>query len=154
MKFLLLIIPVINFLSFSSANEVNSNPDSVVYGEDNRREIYSLNSNLKKLANSTFIITQKKRVIKQGDGIVFSYLHYGRTFKLCKEEPFYEQLSSGFCTGFLIAGDLAVTAGHCISEKTCNFVNMVFDYQLSDDGTLPPVFSQDKVFSCKEIIFS
>ncbi len=144
-----ILLPIITL----AKEEIPSSP-TVIYGEDNRKEIYTLNPILQKLALSTFIITQKKRVIKQPNGHVLSYLHYGRAFKLCLDERFYDQLSSGFCSGFLIGGDLAVTAGHCISENTCNFVNLVFDYQLSAEGNLPSVFSQDKIYSCKEVLFS
>ena len=54
------------------------------------------------------------------------------------------------CTGFLVAPDLILTAGHCIKDKTDCLKNMwILDYDKSQS-----TFSKDKIVYCKEIVDS
>ena len=51
--------------------------------------------------------------------------------KLCKNEKFLNQPSGANCTGFLIAEDKLLTAGHCVSfDSDCEEFYWVFDLKL------------------------
>ncbi len=72
----------------------------------------------------------------------------------CAEERFVNQPNPGSCSGFLIAPDLIVTAGHCLAiEKSCETYKWVFDFKLDKDtqtaGTKIP---QENVYSCKQFV--
>lgn len=125
---------------------------NVIYGDDNRVEVINAPLKVETLAQSVFILTQKYKIIKQEAGNVLYTRHYGHSFKLCNDEPFYEQPSFGHCTGFLINEDTAVTAGHCLSEEGCRSMSIVFDYKVDKNGKVNQVISDDKIFNCKEVI--
>jgi V8-like Glu-specific endopeptidase len=66
--------------------------------------------------------------------VPWSAIFEGPDEGLCAGEPFAEQPTGPFCTGFLIAPDLVATAGHCITEEwQCPFTAFVFGFAI---GTL------------------
>src|SRR5690606_32415201 len=70
---------------------------------------------------------------------------------LCKEERFREDLSLGSCSGFLIAPDIMVTAGHCImTEQQCKSNDWVFDFTPNEDGKYS--VAKKNVYSCEKLI--
>lgn len=58
---------------------------------------------------------------------------YGKNVEISEEVRFLDQPAIGSCTGFLIAPDILVTAGHCINsmEEANQFV-WVFNYTSED----------------------
>lgn len=85
---------------------------------------------------------------------------------LCPSEKFSRDPSISYaCTGFLIAPDLLVTAGHCavnaggeISHEKggyCEVYTWYFDYQNSTSLPLSQSrFLGDKIFKCEEIVYA
>ncbi|MEO0325944.1 MAG: trypsin-like serine protease, partial [Myxococcota bacterium] len=69
---------------------------------------------------------------------------------LCDDESFLEQPTAGFCSGTLIADDLVLTAGHCLSSADCRNTLFVFDYTWAD-GELGVIEDQD-VFECARVV--
>jgi V8-like Glu-specific endopeptidase len=72
---------------------------------------------------------------------------------ICSKERFSQQISAANCSGFLVAEDKLVTAGHCIrSEADCMNFKWVFDYRVefSDQGTIN--VPKTSVYTCKKII--
>ena len=72
---------------------------------------------------------------------------------ICAKERFSQQLSAANCSGFLIANNVLVTAGHCIKgQADCNSYKWVFDYKVDyaeqNDMKVPAT----SVYSCKKII--
>ncbi|RYZ63980.1 MAG: serine protease, partial [Proteobacteria bacterium] len=91
--------------------------------------------------------------------------------KLCKNERFSNQPSIDYgCTGFLVAPDLLVTAGHCVyavntpnKERVregkdgdgCRTFKWVFDYAESSKGqTQVSQIPKSRLFHCKELIYA
>jgi V8-like Glu-specific endopeptidase len=85
---------------------------------------------------------------------------------VCSDQKFAEQpVSPVACTGFLVAPDLLVTAGHCavleneihdVVNPYCTDFKWVFNFALDQFGHLPnlnPV-SQGQVVGCKKIIYA
>lgn len=69
---------------------------------------------------------------------------------------FYGQseLAVSTCSGFLVAPDLVITAGHCIDTPDCTDKYAVFDF--ADQGPPPPGgqvhLTQDQVRQCEEVL--
>jgi len=126
----------------------------VIYGEDNRKDIYEVNDqNVRNLAASTAVLFNASDVIPVQGGYKLRGESFGKAMNLCKDEPFYEQPSGGFCSGFLVGEDTFVTAGHCIrSEQACKNVRFVFNYAVYQKGVMPTEVSTDDVYECKKII--
>ncbi|MBR9859850.1 trypsin-like serine protease [bacterium] len=78
------------------------------------------------------------------------------TDKFDPKVKFLDQITAGSCTGFLIAPDILVTAGHCIEAmKECKDFVWLFDYTNdiyhNDAGNYITV-DYDDIYNCKEII--
>lgn len=75
-------------------------------------------------------------------------LTLNRAMNVCTTERFFDQTVLPNCTGFLVAPDVLVTAGHCVtSMSACRDNVWVFDYT----DTTTNIKSQD-VYSCSEVI--
>lgn len=84
---------------------------------------------------------------------------------VCSNERFSSEPSISYaCTGFLIAPDLLVTAGHCVTnheevfysqEGYCPVYAWVFDYvQTSNMDAATENIDPSNVFRCKQIIYA
>ncbi len=57
-------------------------------------------------------------------------------------------VSSGLCTGFLVAPDIVATAGHCLRKVACQDARFVFGWTSPAAAQVSP----RNVYSCKEVI--
>jgi hypothetical protein len=129
----------------------------VIYGEDDRRDLFDSKNNprLVELARSTAIVVKKSdlKPATAAGKFTLPMETFGESQNLCREEPFYDQPTPGFCSAFLVGDDLLVTAGHCITSQTaCDGTGFVFDfgydYQGKDLGTI----ESEDVYYCKTLI--
>ena len=127
----------------------------VVYGEDNRSDVYEVpNEEIRSVASSTVALVSKANLQNDDtNGYRHTSANLGRKKNLCPEERFFHQPTLSDCSGFLVGEDLVVTAGHCVySASSCNSFYFVFDYKM-DNAHLGPKFSTyDDVYSCKKIV--
>src|SRR5690606_9999619 len=80
-------------------------------------------------------------------------IHFGTRYQLCSTEPFREQESASFCSGFLVGPDTVVTAGHCVTdEMDCEATRFVFDYSIRQAGVLPRTVSATDVYGCGSVV--
>lgn len=129
----------------------------VIYGTDDRLDLYQVEQDLwKTKANSTVALMSSSKVTNNGlGGFRISTSNYGTSQSLCKNEPFYEQVTAAFCSGSLIAPDIIMTAGHCIrSQSSCESTKFVFNFAYSAKGATPNNVGGDDVYSCKQLIHS
>lgn len=71
---------------------------------------------------------------------------------VCSTERFSNQITAANCSGFLVAEDVLVTAGHCIETQTdCDEYRWVFDYQVGADGNLAKL-NTENVYECQKIL--
>jgi subtilisin-like proprotein convertase family protein len=138
-------------------NEISSVDSSfVIYGEDDRRELYQIHDqNLKKLADSTVALFKPERFIESADGkhfeIVAPTIQY--RYGLCDEEPYKDQAAGAYCSGSLIAPNVVLTAGHCIdSEFRCENMFMAFTFANSKKDQNVKRIKTSEVYRCAEII--
>lgn len=84
---------------------------------------------------------------------------------LCRDERYSFDPSLNYaCTGFLVAPDLIVTAGHCMvnvgesrneTELYCDAFDWLFDYRTSVTGqTNLDKIPSDKIYKCKQVIYA
>jgi hypothetical protein len=73
-----------------------------------------------------------------------------RYFKMCPGERFAKQAVLSNCTGFLVAPDLLMTAGHCVeSDFQCKRFRWVFGHKKGVKS-----FPSEDVYRCEKIVAS
>lgn len=155
MKFYLFIF----FLVFIHIHPVlvKASEEKAIYGTDDRVEINSLRKSpwISK-ARATAAMINREDLIFRSFKDTFT-LKSGKTLKsvlnICPEEAFGDQPVVADCTGFLVAPNQILTAGHCIPNQVrCDDIRWVFDYALTKSGYVRQVYEKDQVYQCKRII--
>ena len=128
--------------------------NKVVYGIDNRVEVYQTENTLySDLAKSTAAMIDAKALSSDDSNV---YTITGGTLEsrgICKEARFSNQITAASCSGFLVAPNLLVTAGHCItSQYDCENQKWVFDYKQNEEEAIEFTVPATDVYSCKRII--
>jgi hypothetical protein len=127
----------------------------VVYGEDDRLDVYQVQDPaLLQWAQSTAALVSASRVRARADG-QFDLITrpYGPTMNLCPSERFYDQDAAAFCSGFLIAPDLLVTAGHCVESKSdCKSTRFIFGFHSPLAGEIRKTFAARDVVACGDLL--
>lgn len=130
------------------------NSDKVIYGDDDRLDMYQVSdARLLKLADSTVGLFQGDNVAMEGDKAKLTTESYSQSYGLCKEEPFYEQVTGAFCSGSLVAPDIIMTAGHCVkTAESCKSTKFVFGFAVTKAGVMPGTVPTGEVYGCSELI--
>ena len=134
----------------------------VIYGKDNRQDIYEVRSSLhKELAKSTAGMINIGHFAKSSRANHFDLkltTSLERGANVCASEAFSEQHTAPTCTGFLVGPDTIVTAGHCYKsfdtpENVCKNFAWVFDYNMKSKTHNPnrdiPI---QNVYVCKKVV--
>ena len=138
-------------LSFPAFAQVSP---STVYGNDDRLDLYQVkDAKVLSLADSTVALFQASKVAVEGPTAKLATSHYGEGMGLCKEEPFWGQHNGAFCSGSLIAPDIIMTAGHCVtSDDGCAGTKFVFGFALKNEGDIPDSVPADEVYGCAKLL--
>ncbi|WP_437317003.1 trypsin-like serine peptidase [Sorangium sp. So ce385] len=135
---------------------------SVVYGRDDRKEQrdYPVGSPIDGWARSSAIVVARSALHRSGDsgialgaGEALSAFMESIGRPLCPEEPFKDEpVLGGFCSAFLVASDLLITAGHCVSAPgVCPHIAFVFGASYDRPGRDPSRVGPDDVYLCRDI---
>lgn len=138
---------------------------AAIFGLDDRRSIDALPAEhqLKKLSDATAIAVLSG-LTQENDESVLIQVDPLEGY-ICPTEKFANDSSLGYaCTGFLIAPDLLLTAGHCMvntgeirneTENYCRAFSWLFGYSsqlLKNPSQIEA--NKQKLYSCKEIIYA
>lgn len=142
-------------ITASASNPAGIHP-SVIYGDDDRKDVYETDNALfRDLAQSTVALFFKIDVTddpSKGTSRLTTE-NFGDSFRLCKDEPFRDQPSGAFCSGSLVGENLIMTAGHCIrSASACANVRFVFGFAQRQKGLIPEDVPTDDVYGCTQIV--
>lgn len=162
-------IGLLFFITACSGNNIQNTTDStnnkidkslsarVIYGDDDRLDLFEVTDpTLYNLARSTAVLMYADQLKADGDKYNIISSTFKQEFSLCSTEKFGHQYSAGFCSGFLIADNILVTAGHCVRNQSgCDRTSFVFDYAVNDGNDPgPSSVSSSQVYSCKQLIKS
>ncbi len=142
---------ILTLLSFTVAAHAD---ERVIYGDDDRVEVYQSSAYWQKKADSTVALFNSSDLAEGENGTLkVGGDNYGQSYNLCADEPFREQKSSGFCSGSLVGHNLIMTAGHCVRSQTaCNSTKFVFGFGYSYAGKDLSTVQALDVYSCKKIV--
>ena len=152
---------VLALFSATSALAVSLDLD-VVYGTDNRQDIFQVSNSLhKSLANSTAGLIPLNQIKKASAPNTFE-ISQGRTLgqaqNLCSGEAYADQPVAPICSGFLVGPDLLVTAGHCYKsfttpESVCKSFAWVFDFHKKSPSQDPTKnIPLQNIYLCKSVV--
>lgn len=145
----------------------------VIYGDDDRIDPYLVtDQRLLNLTKSTVALVDRSDI-----GLISSYFYnensnpsptptqrprdsynlkteiFGQAMGLCKSERYYSQPTGAFCSGSLIAPNLILTAGHCItSQNACNTTSFIFGFAMKSETDAKTTFNSEDIVHCKKII--
>lgn len=152
-----LVLAIIASVSLSAIAKVNGT--RVVYGEDNRKDLYeSMNPLYKILANSTAGMVSNRALKKESDETfsVPRQVSLEQGMNLCPSEKFSQQPLLANCSGFLVGDDILVSAGHCFegpAKGSCQTHSWVFGLKMESDNQINlDSISKDNVYRCKRVI--
>lgn len=153
-------ISMVSAMSFSET--ISAAPEElpikpkVIYGNDDRRDLYQItDSAWKTLADSTVALVNASNIQTDPSQNQFKLKgpKFGEKRQLCRSERFFEQQSSSFCSGFLVAPDIIATAGHCVkSQIDCNNTRFVFGFSIYSEGSIPTNIPAHEVYACSELL--
>lgn len=128
---------------------------AIVYGQDDRVEVADHpDADVQALARASIVTLVPLAGIDVGaDGSVDLYgSTLQQSFGLCPDERFANQITAGFCSGTLIAPDLVLTAGHCVSPEAgrCDAIGFLFGYE--HDGTSLATLGTDDIYTCRRVV--
>jgi V8-like Glu-specific endopeptidase len=127
----------------------------VIYGTDDRIDVYQ-ETRSERLAwvAATCGLVSASDLTLNGDGtytlLTNDFIVLGRV--PCEGEPFADQPTAPFCSGFLAAEDVVATAGHCMDTGRLSSTRYVFGFQMTDATTPVITLQADQVYSGIEII--
>lgn len=150
MKKMLGCLLLVSGMAFASGPSLE---EKVIYGEDDRRDVFeSPNALYKQLANSTAAMISTFSLEEQGN----DYIINGSTLEqdgICPDAKFSKQVTAANCSGFLVSDQLLVTAGHCIEDMSdCERYSWVFGFSNNDKEQSSHKVSKGEVYKCTSIV--
>lgn len=145
---------IISGLIFFNANAKITG--KVIYGDDNRRDYFEVpDVQWRNKADATVALIRAASLNSNGGLTTIKTVSYGRSMGLCASEPYFDQETAAFCSGFLVAPDTLITAGHCVrSQSSCDSTKFVFGFKFDAPAAQPRSVATDMVFGCAKLVHS
>lgn len=124
----------------------------VIYGQDNRVEADDYHdAAFRDLSDSVAAMVRSSSIFKDPRNpgrMIFPRRTAENFLNLCPDERFAQQITLPLCSGFLVADDLVVTAGHCVqNEGDCKRFKWAFGFKGETTS-----LAENDVYSCSEIV--
>ena len=146
------------FLFLALSETVKAAPP-VIYGEDNRIDtVESKNAFHMKLAASTaaHVLRSDIQIVNGkatfSDRVLNDFMTEAYGMHLCDDERYKNQVIFSNFSGFLVAPDIIVTAGHCFQRNECTTYDWVFNYKIAKAGDLEVTVDENDVYHCQEVV--
>ncbi len=157
---------------FALVFQINA-AQAIVFGFDDRIDVTQDMYKNKYLAPAIAMSVGQPYILPQKNSELFDLDFYlasdSLTVGLCAEEKYSKQYSNWLnCTGFLVAEDVMVTAGHCIifnhsgikpalvengMTSMCSDFDWLFDYTTKSNGQVSLTgYSQDQTARCAKVL--
>lgn len=146
------------FLALTASAQTASNhkpaQPKVIYGADDRLDLHQVSDpRLRALADSTVALFYASSLKTENGSTKLPVESYAASYGLCKEEPFHEQVVGAFCSGSLVAPDVIMTAGHCVtSVDACRGTSFVFGYAYKTAAHDPSTVPAADVYGCAALL--
>lgn len=136
---------------------------AAIYGSDDRKDVKD-SPRMERLARSVAQMVSPVYVNTNDKGLLdLDFATLTDTYDVCPSQPFARQpVNPIACTGFLIAPDLLMTAGHCMINvgetqdevnAYCSSFSWLFDYQLDNNGEVATQnVDPAKLYNCKRVV--
>lgn len=122
----------------------------VIYGTDDRIDLYQeTDPERRRWAASTCGLFARSNVQENLDGD-FTIRTFG--YSVCADEPFSNQPTSAFCSGFMVGPDLIATAGHCFDNSDIGSARFVFGFVMTDASTPVVTVDASQVYTGVELV--
>jgi len=122
----------------------------VIYGADDRIDLYQESDPARRAwAAATCGLFNQGNVQNNGDG-TFTLRTFA--YNVCADEPFSNQPTSAFCSGFMVGPDLIATAGHCFDSGDIGRVRFVFGFVMENANTPVVTVDASQVYTGVELV--
>jgi S1-C subfamily serine protease len=126
----------------------------VIYGIDDRQDVFEVTDQaILDDADSVVVVCDQSEIDDNGDGTsALQTQNFGASLNLCATEPFRDQPTTGFCSGFLVAPDVIATAGHCVDASNVTTRRFVFGFRMLDATTAQTVIENSEIYRGVELV--
>ncbi len=126
----------------------------VIYGTDDRLDVFQVTDPaILNDVDSVVALFNASGIVDNGNGTsTLQTQNYGKSQNLCANEPFREQPTGAFCSGFLVAPDIIATAGHCINQANVTTIRFVFGFRMVDASTAQTLINNGEIYRGLRII--
>jgi len=154
MKKILTLVLMLFTLGSSGCVFLGRDTGQVIYGFDDRKDYYEMFNRIQReTSGSVLSAWNKDQLIPQLDGSYELYtIDFGYAYNLALTEPFRNQPIGAHCTAFLVAPDIIVTAGHCVSSIDLLQKRWVFGFRMLNNEKCNTRIEPSEVYKGKEII--
>lgn len=122
----------------------------IIYGSDDRIDVYQ-ETDPQRLgwAASTCALMSSSSLTSNPDG---SFNIRTSAYGVCPDEPFANQPTAAFCSGFMVGPDLIATAGHCYDSGDIGNARFVFGYVMLDANNAVLNVDAEYVYTGVELV--
>lgn len=120
----------------------------VIYGTDDRDDMYQVTDRrILTDADSVVALIDAGSIVDNGNGTsTLNGQNFGARYSLCQNEPFRNQPTIAFCSGFLVDPSIVATAAHCADIGQLNSIRFVFGFEMIDANTPDTTIDNDEIY--------